>query len=322
MFFLAFLIFAAALYAAGYYVWTVPQQRASRELGVRMRELRANVRSRSAAPSELVRKERRGTFAALGDVMAWLGVLRRLQVYIEQADMKYRAADVAVLTVVLFAGTFLLLSLFGVQLIFLRLLIAFAAAAGPTTYIFRARGRRLKKFEENLPDAIDLFTRTMRAGHNIHSGLETIATETLDPVRQEFKKMMEELALGSQVEPALHNLGTPRAAHRFEVLYHRSDPAAADGREHGGGAGGPGVAGARAPQHGRQAESAYRAAALLRRSALPHAHRGGARLLGAEAGIHQAAVHGSGGEQVFDRTRSFSEIVGILVIRRIANIRV
>ena len=63
-------------------------------------------------------------------------------------------------------------------------------------------------FEEILlPDAIDLFTRTMRAGHNIHSGLETIATETSDPVKMEFKKLMEELALGSQVEPALHGLG-------------------------------------------------------------------------------------------------------------------
>jgi len=65
----------------------------------------------------------------------------------------------------------------------------------------------LKMFEEQLPDAIDLFTRTMRAGHNIHSGLETIATETSDPVKMEFKKLMEELALGSQVEPALHALG-------------------------------------------------------------------------------------------------------------------
>jgi tight adherence protein B len=47
----------------------------------------------------------------------------------------------------------------------------------------------------------------MRAGHNLHSGLETIAAETADPVRMEFRKMMEELALGSQVEPALHSLG-------------------------------------------------------------------------------------------------------------------
>src|SRR3954465_11805892 len=47
----------------------------------------------------------------------------------------------------------------------------------------------------------------MRAGHNNYSGLETIANETSDPVKMEFKKLMEELALGSQVEPALHGLG-------------------------------------------------------------------------------------------------------------------
>jgi tight adherence protein B len=101
---------------------------------------------------------------------------------------------------------FLLLTLFG-ALLFLRFLFAAAVGFAPVLYILNVRSRRLKKFEEMLPDAIDLFTRTMRAGHNIHSGLETIAGETADPVRMEFRKLMEELALGSQVEPALHELG-------------------------------------------------------------------------------------------------------------------
>jgi tight adherence protein B len=65
----------------------------------------------------------------------------------------------------------------------------------------------MHKFETMLPDAIDLFNRSMKAGHNIHGGLETIASETSDPVQKEFKKVMEELALGSQTEKALHNLG-------------------------------------------------------------------------------------------------------------------
>jgi tight adherence protein B len=47
----------------------------------------------------------------------------------------------------------------------------------------------------------------MRAGHNIHSGLESLAMDTLDPIRMEFKKVVEELALGSPLEAALHNLG-------------------------------------------------------------------------------------------------------------------
>ncbi|MFB3826688.1 MAG: type II secretion system F family protein [Bryobacteraceae bacterium] len=203
----AFLIFSAALFGVGYYTWTVPQQHAAQRLAARMRDLRMNLRSRSSASSELIRKEQRGSFAALGDLMSWIGALRRLQQYIDQANLKYRAADIAGIQVVLVIAVYLVLGLFGLQLQLLRLLIAGAVGAAPAVYIMRVRARRLKRFEEMLPDAIDLFTRTMRAGHNIHSGLETIGTETADPVRMEFKKLMEELALGSQLEPALHNLG-------------------------------------------------------------------------------------------------------------------
>ncbi|HTS61988.1 MAG TPA: type II secretion system F family protein [Candidatus Acidoferrales bacterium] len=205
-FLVALLLFSVALYGAGYYLWSVPQQEAAEELGNRLRGVRTSMRSRSSKAPELLRREHRGSFAFLGDLVTWVGMLRRLQVMIEQANLKYRAADVFGLSLVLAVLTFLVLSLFG-GLIFLRALLALAAGFAPVLYIMRVRAKRLKKFEEQLPDAIDLFTRTMRAGHNIHSGLETIATETADPVRMEFKKLMEELALGSQVEPALHGLG-------------------------------------------------------------------------------------------------------------------
>lgn len=204
---IAFLIFGGAFLVAGYYVWAVPLQKEERLLAGRLRELRAATRARTKAESQLVRQEHRGSFAFLGDFVAWIGVFRRLQEYIHQADLKYRAADVVGVSAALFLGAYLVLGLFGSGLPAIRVLFSAAIACAPLAYISRVRGRRLKKFEENLPDAIDLFTRTMRAGHNIHSGLETMATETLDPVRQEFRKMMEELALGSPLEPALHNLG-------------------------------------------------------------------------------------------------------------------
>jgi tight adherence protein B len=175
---------------------------------VALRELRANLRSRSKGASELVRREHRGSFAFLGDLVTWVGILRRLQETIEQANLKYRAADVFGLSVLLAATAFVVFGVAGGwNLLFVQLLVAIAFGMAPVVYIGRVRARRLRKFEEQLPDAIDLFTRTMRAGHNIHSGLETIATETADPVRMEFKKLVEELALGSQVEPALHGLG-------------------------------------------------------------------------------------------------------------------
>jgi tight adherence protein B len=195
------------MFAAGYYCFTVPEQEATRALNGRMRELRASMRSRSQKSPELLRREHRGTFAFLGDLVTWVGVLRRLQELIEQADLKYRAADVFGLSVLLGVATFLVFSLFGSITILLKVLLGLIVGFAPVFYIVRIRAKRLKRFEEQLPDAIDLFTRTMRAGHNIHSGLETIANETADPVRMEFRKLMEELALGSQVEPALHGLG-------------------------------------------------------------------------------------------------------------------
>ena len=204
-FLLAFVLFSVALYGAGYALWSVPQRAAEEELSNRLRGVRTSMRSRSKAP-ELLRREHRGSFAFLGDLVTWVGVLRRLQEIIEQANLKYRAADIFGISMLLAVGTFLVLSIFG-GMLFLRIVFSLAAGFAPVAYIIRTRNKRLRKFEEQLPDAIDLFTRTMRAGHNIHSGLETIANETIDPVKMEFKRLMEELALGSQVEPALHGLG-------------------------------------------------------------------------------------------------------------------
>ena len=203
-----FLIFSAALFAAGYYVWQAPRQHESEVLATRLRELRVQARSSGGRTvTDLVRREHRGTFAFLGDFMSWVGVLRRLQEYIQQANLKYRATNVFALAVILAVVTFVVLGLFGMKLLLLKLLLAGLAGFIPIAHIMRVRAARLRRFEEQLPDAIDLFTRTMRAGHNIHSGLDTIATETADPVKMEFRKVMEELALGSPIEPTLHNLG-------------------------------------------------------------------------------------------------------------------
>ncbi|MBI3207686.1 MAG: type II secretion system F family protein [Candidatus Solibacter usitatus] len=208
MLFVTFLIFSGALLGAAYYVWAIPANHAQETLTRRMRELRARANPRrSAAGSDLVRREQKGTFAALADFFAWLGVLRRLQEMIDQANMRYRAGDVFALCMMLAVGVFLALGLFGLSLLGLRIMIALLVSALPVMIILRNRKRRLAKFEEQLPDTIDLFNRSMKAGHNIQSGMETIAQETFDPTRMEFTKVIEEMGLGSPLEDALRNLG-------------------------------------------------------------------------------------------------------------------
>src|SRR5215472_19143973 len=119
-------LFSIALYGAGYYLWSVPEQEEADQLSSRLRGVRTSMRSRSSKAPELLRREHRGSFAFLGDLVSWVGMLRRLQEMIEQANLKYRAADVFGLSVLLGAGMFLLLTLAG-ALLFLRVLLALAA---------------------------------------------------------------------------------------------------------------------------------------------------------------------------------------------------
>jgi len=205
---MAMALFTGALLVAAYYVWSVPEQQEAQALGARLRELRTRSgAARSRAGADLIRREKQGTFAFLGEFFEWLGVLRRIQELIDQANLKYRAVDVAAITVILFLALFLLLGFLGMSSLLLRALFAAIPSALPLFVISKIRARRLARFEQQFPDAIDLFNRSMKAGHTIHSGLDTIANESSDPIRMEFKKVMEELSLGSQIDAALLNLG-------------------------------------------------------------------------------------------------------------------
>jgi tight adherence protein B len=217
--FVALLIFTAAMAGAAYYVWNVPRQQAQETLTNRLRELRLAGAARPQAGGELMRREQRGRLGSLGDFVAWIGLLRRLQEYIDQANLKYRATEVFALSVIVAAAVYVVLGLAGMSLLILRLGLALVVGLLPFLYIAQVRKKRLRKFEENLPDAIDLFNRAMKAGHTIHAGLETVAKETSDPVRMEFKKVVEELALGAPLDQALHGLGgrTPIVDLKFFV---------------------------------------------------------------------------------------------------------
>ena len=173
-FILMFLFFSAVVFGVAYYVWVVPEQEAARVLDARLRGVRTNTRTRERGATDLLQRENRGSFAFLGDFFTWIGIVRTLQAYIRQANLTYRAADVVGISIALTLVTYLVLTLF-IPIPMLQLALAVLVGSIPIAYIMNKRAGRIAKFEEQLPDAIDLFTRTMRAGHNIHSGLETIA---------------------------------------------------------------------------------------------------------------------------------------------------
>ncbi len=84
--------------------------------------------------------------------------------------------------------------------------LGFILALLPTFYIFRARTKRRQRFENQLPDAIDLMVRAMRAGHAFPNALKMVGDEMSDPVGVEFRTLFDEINYGVKLEDALLNL--------------------------------------------------------------------------------------------------------------------
>jgi len=81
-----------------------------------------------------------------------------------------------------------------------------AAALGstfPYLWINRKRKRRIGAFEAQLPEAIDLLGRAIRAGHPLSSGLDMVSDESPDPVAAEFRRTFEEQRFGLPLEDSL-----------------------------------------------------------------------------------------------------------------------
>ncbi len=68
------------------------------------------------------------------------------------------------------------------------------------------RGRRLRTFEEQFPEALDLIARALKAGHAFATGLKMVADEMPEPVGPEFRKTFDEQNFGLPLKDALENL--------------------------------------------------------------------------------------------------------------------
>ncbi len=102
----------------------------------------------------------------------------------------------------------------------LSLVLGALGALLPLFYILRRRGQRLNKLDEQLPEALDLISRAMRAGHAFPSALQMVAEESQDPTGSEFRITFEEINYGIAVKDALLNLATrvPSSDLRYFVI--------------------------------------------------------------------------------------------------------
>lgn len=76
----------------------------------------------------------------------------------------------------------------------------------PWIWLYWKRGSRLKRFASQLPDAMELVARALRAGHSLAAGLHVVAEEMPDPIAKEFRRVYDEQNLGVSLEDALNHL--------------------------------------------------------------------------------------------------------------------
>jgi tight adherence protein B len=96
-------------------------------------------------------------------------------------------------------------------------LVGLAVGVSPYIYLYIVREIRFRRFDDLLPEAVDLMSRGLRAGHAVTAVLEMVGTEMADPVGSEFRSLHEEQSLGLPLREAMLNLveRVPRDDVRF-----------------------------------------------------------------------------------------------------------
>jgi tight adherence protein B len=154
---------------------------------------------------KLVRDEMMSSVPWLHRLMLQWSWSSKLQDYVVQSGLTVKPAKLILISGVLGLASYLVGSYF-LRHFYFAVPIAILMAAVPFLAVMFSRRRRLRKFEEHFPEALDLLGRAVRAGHAFTTGLEMIAKECPEPLAGEFRTTFEEQNFGLPLRDALLNL--------------------------------------------------------------------------------------------------------------------
>lgn len=88
----------------------------------------------------------------------------------------------------------------------------------PIYYLKSLKATRIKKFSEQLPDALDIMVRSLQAGHPISAAVGLVSKEMADPMGTEFGIAVDEMTYGLDMREALENMGRRVEVHDFQYV--------------------------------------------------------------------------------------------------------
>jgi tight adherence protein B len=151
---------------------------------------------------EKMKKERGGSGL---DWFYDLGLMQKLERSLWQAGIYRRVSDVLLVTLLLFGAGAIIGAAMWQDLIF-AMALGLAFAMFPVLYVRFKRTRRLKRFVQQLPFALDLMKSSLEAGHSLLRGLQVVVGEFQDPIATEFRSVIEQTRLGLPLARAMEEM--------------------------------------------------------------------------------------------------------------------
>ncbi|PCI33590.1 MAG: pilus assembly protein TadB [Alphaproteobacteria bacterium] len=157
----------------------------------------------------------------IGRVYSWLDKL------ITQSGLEFKTRNVVMVMTLLSVGAFIMLFNF----LSIKSLLSFVSVTPvvmgislvigfglPTVFLQRSRDQRKALFNEQLPNAIDVIVRSLRAGHPINAAMELVTLEMPDPIGTEFGLAVDEMTYGLDIQEALENMSDRVEMPDFEFM--------------------------------------------------------------------------------------------------------
>jgi len=192
---------AALLMAAGG-AGTMEQQKQTLN---RLDSVLVGARTRGDEVLDIRRQELLSTIPWLNRWLQRMDLFPRLRLLLYQADLKWTVGGLLLMCAFLWVIAANALY-WRTGTVAFSILLGSLAGAGPLAYVFSKRSSRFNRFEERLPDALDMMVSALRAGHSFTSAMGTAAREASPPVAGEIKTCVDEQNFGLELRTAMSNL--------------------------------------------------------------------------------------------------------------------
>jgi tight adherence protein B len=187
-----------------YHLWSTNYSAEAKRLADRIRNLEGGLHV--ASRPSLQRRQELSWLDSLAErALARLPGGARLLRYVQTAGSSRGAGELLVLSATMAAIGTVVPMVLGLPRTFV-VLGGCVPAVLPWIWLTRQYGRRVRHLERQLPEALDLMTRALRAGHALPTAIKMVGEEMPEPIAREFRQLFEEVNLGMPQNEALLRL--------------------------------------------------------------------------------------------------------------------